>query len=286
MTDPVRSGASLSVLPTGRLAAPKHVTDLTVIFVHGFTANGSYFEVMSDLFQDWGFSTLAFEYDSYQGIDIASQELMERLTPLQKNLRGGFVIVAHSLGGLVVRHFIRTYVLDPIMEGLKGVCTLGTPHGGTLTNNTYLSYLVGWSEWLTEFSPYLRLPTCRTALQLTRKDPEHLINVLNLRDIARPHQVPILSVSGGRPYIELGKGRVADFSANPYLQSKLDSPNDGLVEELSSDLTRVVPNNPNFTHFRDYTDYKKTNHTYLVRNHAIMQHLVDWCRERLAGSTT
>ncbi len=122
-------------------------------------------------------------------------------------------MVAHSLGGLVVRHFMREHVLDPLIEGLKFVCTLGTPHRGTLNDITSLSYLVDWSEWFTEFSPYLRLPTCRTALQLTRSGSK-LIDLLNKKELFLPHLVPILSVSGGKPYIEMGKGWVTDDLAN------------------------------------------------------------------------
>jgi pimeloyl-ACP methyl ester carboxylesterase len=132
MTNPVRSGANLTILPGGRWATPRDLTNPTVIFVHGFTANGSYFDILSEFFRNWGFTSLSFEYDSYVGIDVAARQLEARVRPLRAQLQNGFIIVAHSMGGLVVRRFIREFSQAPFADGLKGVCTLGTPHAGTL----------------------------------------------------------------------------------------------------------------------------------------------------------
>ena len=282
MTNPIRSGSRLTVLPAGRWATPRDISAPTVIFVHGFTANGSYFTELSEWFRNWGFSTLSFEYDSYEGVDVAARHLTERIRPLQKQLRSGFVIVAHSLGGLVVRQFVREFSQTPFADGLKGMCTLGTPHAGTLYDMTFLSYLTSWSDWLTGFNPYFRLPTCRTALQLTRKDEESFIDRLNDLDVQQPHDVPVLSVSGKKPYLEVGNAWLSNNVANRYIQALLSSPNDGLVPEASSDITQVLGNRPGLTHRRDYSDYANTNHTYLVRNQAIAQLAVEWCLERLS----
>lgn len=285
MTDPVRSGANLTVLPGGRWATPRDLTGLTVVFVHGFTANGSYFDVLAEWYRNWGFSTLSFEYDSYEGIDVAAKQLAERIRPLQSHLPNGFVIVAHSLGGLVARQFIRDFSPRPVESGLKGICTLGTPHAGTLDDMTMLSYWASWSDWLTGFNPYLRLPTCRTALQLTGRDDMRLVEKLNSLDVNQPHNVPILSVSGGSPYLEVGKSWVANRTANRYLQSRLTLPNDGLVSESSADITQVLGKQPWLSHSRTYSDHAKTNHTYLVQNQSIAQLTVDWCLQKLPAPT-
>jgi hypothetical protein len=141
-----------------------------------------------------------------------------------------------------------------------------------------------WSDWLTGYNPYLRLPTCRSAMQLTCQDADNLIAELNLLDIQQPHDVPILSVSGGQPFLEVGERWKANLTASVSIQRLLAKPNDGLVPETSSDITQVLGSRPGLTHRNNYSEYANINHTELVRNQEIAQLLVDWCQAQLSAN--
>jgi predicted alpha/beta-fold hydrolase len=53
-----------------------------VIFVHGFTSHGSYMGDLIQYFDDSGFRSFAFNYNSYRGIRNAAQTLFELLDDL------------------------------------------------------------------------------------------------------------------------------------------------------------------------------------------------------------
>ena len=91
----------------------------------------------------------------------------------------------------------------------------------------------------------------------------------------------MLSISGGMPYLEFGNVSNRAWLPNlrnRTLQSLINSlPNDGLVAEANSDLTKISgQSNHLVKHRNDYHDYPKLNHTYLVRNQEVAAILVEW----------
>ena len=278
--DPIRSGASLTNL-FGRWVTPGDVDRPAVVLIHGFTANGSYLLELASFLEEWGYRSLLFEFDSYLGIDTAAVDLAARLLPISDELsQHGLVFVAHSMGGLVARVFIRQAEANtPLSSAIRGLCTLGAPHAGTLNDQTVIRRLADWSDLLTGIYPFLRSPTCRSATQLTGTDSERLIETLNAADRESPLRIPTLTVSGGLGHLEVAPGLVKNHFANQYLQRVLSTPNDGLVTESSADLRAVLGRSDlPIEHFNSYPEYARTNHSYLVRNQTIAQRIVEWCR--------
>jgi hypothetical protein len=112
----------------------------------------------------------------------------------------------------------------------------------------------------------------KSARQLMKKDSPHAY-----LDQIQASSVPLgsvefHSVSGGRPYLTVGTNplftRVINFAIQKYLAG---CENDGLVPESSSDLSGASFGScaAGCQHHRDYSDYKKINHTHLCESHIL-----------------
>lgn len=239
------------------------------IFIHGFTADANYMRDLMHQFDGAGFATFAFEYECFRGIDEAAKSLYQLLALLDggQSISGNrVVLVGHSMGGLVARALI---TLENGARFVRKVITLGSPNAGTLTNATMLRYMANWGEAISGANPRGYSPKCKSALQLLGKDGAHpLVNRLMLPSLA---PVEFYSISGGYNQLDFGKGFWKNFLSNRYLQKHLTSPNDGLVSELSSDLSQAVFSAcaPGCRHINNYPDYSNTNHTYLSNNQSI-----------------
>jgi hypothetical protein len=280
--DVIRSGAELVLARTGKWLTPRDVDANLIVLVHGFTSHGRYLADLAGFLDSHGFCSAIFNYDSYLGIDQAARDLADRIDQVRAPVeRYGFAVVAHSMGGLVARSFSR---ITALRENLRGVVLLGTPNNGTLANREVISYMLDWGDWLTGPNPYARAPFCRSAQQLTSEDPERFISSLNDQDQRDPLGIPMLSISGGRPFLEFGKSNLpyAGIVRNKLLQNLLaERPNDGLVLESSADITRVIEGR-DLTHMNDYNEYPRLNHTYLTRNQAVAGMIVKWLMGRVS----
>src|SRR4051812_15265702 len=109
--DVTTEGAELADTETGEWLTPRGVTGPLVVLVHGFTSHGRYMERLAKQLRGHGYVTAVFNHDSYLGIDVASADLggiLEGFMEVfEKEGNKGFVLVAHSMGGLVARHFAR-----------------------------------------------------------------------------------------------------------------------------------------------------------------------------------
>ena len=96
-----------------------------VVFIHGLFMNGWDMAFMRNRIEDAGFVAHQFSYSStVSSIDEVVQELYDFVEEIDA---GKIHYVGHSLGGLVIRHFLHAYPKSP-----KGrVVTLGTPHQGS-----------------------------------------------------------------------------------------------------------------------------------------------------------
>jgi pimeloyl-ACP methyl ester carboxylesterase len=283
--DAIRAGARLVGMQSDSWVAAGDVTRRAAIVIHGFTADGTYMRQLADYIQRHDYFAVLFEYNSYLGIDYAASLLLEKLQRIQAPLQEhGFVIVAHSMGGLVARHAARTLRGK---SGLKGIVLLGTPNNGTVrgpNKKLVLSYMLDAADALTVPNPFGRLPICRSALQLTCSDDYSLIDGLNAADRIDPHRVPMLSISGGLQFLEVGAqpgNRMLNGLKNVVLQLLInDSPNDGLVPESSSNVAAVLSSLDGAQHRNDYAEYLTTNHTYLDQNQSVADIVVDWIQAR------
>lgn len=275
--DVIRAGAELVRCSSDAWLTPRDITTPVVVLVHGFTSHGRYLKTLGDYLDGHGFLAVLFNYDSFKGIDVAADELAARLAPLTRLVETfGFALVGHSMGGLVARRFARHCSSD-LKNGLRGIATVGTPNTGTL-NSRVIDFMLDWADALTLPHPYNRDPACRSARQLMCTDSEAIVATLNAPNVGDP-RVPMLSISGGLPFLELGsKTNRFSRTKNAVLQRCIGKePNDGLVAEESADL-RAVTQSPqyNVIHRNDYPDFKGTNHTHLVQNQEVANLLVSW----------
>ncbi len=106
-----------------------------VLFLHGWMGKASNFDTMLSLLQkDAGFSSPelnAFDYECPEDVSIPyhAKRVAEEIIRYSEVNGGGTIdIVAHSMGGLVVREILRTY--PDAARRIRRLVTLGTPHYG------------------------------------------------------------------------------------------------------------------------------------------------------------
>lgn len=260
-----------------------------VIFVHGFTAHGSYLSSLAKYFDDNGFNAFIFNYNSYRGIEKAAETLhalVAGINGLSKSDEAAqgiieqrkFSLVCHSMGGLVARAF--TY-RNGACRFINRIVTLGTPHSGTLGNSEILDYFLKWSEFITEAVPSITAKSCLSAQELTSSD--HAPVLLDRLQIGNPaaKDIPVLTISGGKPWLDFGSNMLFNSACNRKLQ-RLLSPgqNDGLVSETSSSLQSSMFTHclPSRLHFRDYPEFSQMNHSNLINNQDLSIRIMGWLK--------
>lgn len=121
-----------------------------VVFVHGFTGSSTSFDNMKQwlVSQGWPSNYLyAIQYSNTTGSSIDNAyELQSFIKTVLRQTKASKVdIVAHSMGGLSTRYYVK------YLEGAQkvdDVVTLGSPHHGTST-----SYFGLWTEGAREMVP-------------------------------------------------------------------------------------------------------------------------------------
>lgn len=258
----------------GALAAPADFDKPNVVlFVHGFTADARYMSHLMSQFADAGFEPLVFNYACFDGIDVAAASLAGLLTDLDAIGDGAinrnrFILVCHSMGGLVGRALISLESGDRFVRKL---ITLGTPHGGTLTEPKFVEYLLAWGESVSGLVQGGFSMRARSALQLVGRDPDKLLERLRLCE-ATKLPVDFFSVSAGLEFIEFGKSGFINRAANLWIQTQMAGlANDGLVAESSSNLSQAQFRRcaPGCVHSPRYPEWARTNHSSLLINYRV-----------------
>ncbi|AUT75689.1 hypothetical protein C2L64_45960 [Paraburkholderia hospita] len=280
--DVIRTGPELTHPENGKWFLASDVHGPVVVFVHGFTAHGRYLARLAEYVGAHGFSPTLFNYDSYRGIDQAALDLEMLLSDIGDEIRReGLFLVGHSMGGLVVRYFVQ-YGTERSKFQVRGIATLGTPHCGTLSKR-HLGHFLDWADSVTMPNPFSRSPACPSAVQLTDASPSGLIGRLNQDAAADERRIPILSISGGLPFLEFGSGSNGGFAGtlrNLVLQRLIgERPNDGLVPESSANVSKAIGSGPHRSHASDYPGYERVNHSYLGRNQQIAGIIVRWLHD-------
>lgn len=275
LDDPARTGSRLRLPRATTWLAPRHVTGPVVILIHGFTADGAYLDELAEYIENSGFVSAVYEYHSYAGIHESAFALSARLAPMAQQLESsGYVLVGHSMGGLVARYF--TCMCR--RAGLKGIALLGTPNRGALRGGSPLvNHMLDWADLFCGApNPWNRGLNCPAGRELIGADDRRILARLDAA--THPNDVPVLSVSGGLSFLEIFEGK-RRLIANRVLQELIDeSPNDGLVGESNADCRRHIATSA-ITHFNKYGDFARTNHSYLHTNQEVGAHLVAWISE-------
>ncbi|UYZ20066.1 esterase/lipase family protein [Mesobacillus jeotgali] len=121
-----------------------------VVFVHGFTGSSSSFDNMKQwlISQGWPSDYLyAIQYSNTTGSSVDNAYELQSFVKniLRKTKASKVDIVAHSMGGLSTRYYVK------YLEGAQkvdDVVTLGSPHHGT--NSSYFGL---WTEGAREMVP-------------------------------------------------------------------------------------------------------------------------------------
>lgn len=134
------------------LLLPKRVDEKRpmVVLVHGLDCNRSNWFPMADLLIGEGFQVAYFTYPSDGPLDESSAMFADEM----RNVRERFPnvplhVLAHSMGGLVARHYVEG---DDYAGGVGNLILIGTPNLGTRWAS-YRIFLEGqehWALWRTE----------------------------------------------------------------------------------------------------------------------------------------
>jgi triacylglycerol lipase len=121
-------------------------TALPVLLIHGYGCNSGYWHWMSQALQAAHITHYAVDmepvFGSIDGYAPLVHEAVQRL--LQESGQQQIVIVAHSMGGLAARAYLR----DHGHAHIARVITLGTPHHGTTIANFGIGINCGEMNWL------------------------------------------------------------------------------------------------------------------------------------------
>ena len=127
MVSPACAGnttANVALEPTG--ANPRE----RVIFVHGICGDGSMWDGMAAYFAQNGFDVRKMSYKPNNARPIEGGEPVAQLREIVGRSPRPIHFVAHSMGGLVVREYLKEEEQHHTLPNVKTVVTLGTPHHG------------------------------------------------------------------------------------------------------------------------------------------------------------
>lgn len=113
-------------------AAPAHLDGRPVLFVHGYFGAAPDFRALRRAVEARGRPSYAIGLGSLHApIESSARVLTEHVMRLVERYRerDGLDIVAHSMGGLVVRRALMDH--PELAARVKTLVTLGTPHAGT-----------------------------------------------------------------------------------------------------------------------------------------------------------
>ncbi len=113
----------------------------TVVLVHGLYVHGLWMQLLEYWLEEAGYQTVNYSYPS---ITRSPAENAEDLHKMLERLDAPVVhFLAHSMGGLIVRHLFHHYP----KQRPGRIVTMGTPHQGSyaarIMHNTGMGYFVG-----------------------------------------------------------------------------------------------------------------------------------------------
>lgn len=111
---------------------PGPTPDRAVLLIHGLDEPGRVWDQLSPALAGRGHAVVRFDYPNDQPATVSAAKLAARLTELRECGVGSIEVVAHSMGGLIMRDALtRPAFEDQARPGVPLVITLGTPHAGS-----------------------------------------------------------------------------------------------------------------------------------------------------------
>ena len=121
-----------SLSPLSPLSPGRQATRRGVVLVHGFLCNRGFWLPWMAALRERGHAHVAVTLEpAFGSIDDYTATIDAAVQRVQEATGMAPVVVGHSMGGLVVRAWLRSLPADSAAARVHRVITLGTPHGGT-----------------------------------------------------------------------------------------------------------------------------------------------------------
>lgn len=118
--------------PLSPLSPGRQATRRGVVLVHGFLCNRGFWLPWMAALRERGHAHVAVTLEpAFGSIDDYTATIDAAVQRVQEATGMAPVVVGHSMGGLVVRAWLRSLPADSAAARVHRVITLGTPHGGT-----------------------------------------------------------------------------------------------------------------------------------------------------------
>ena len=119
----IAAGPFLRRRPTPSVAALPQV-----ILIHGLYNNAGCWLYLARVLSKAGYTVSTYTYSSFRApLDATLRDLNEHIATVER-LAGAPILIGHSLGGMLARKWLAEYDGS---SRIRGVITLGTPHGGS-----------------------------------------------------------------------------------------------------------------------------------------------------------
>jgi len=197
----------------------------------------------------WG-----FQYDPYRTIETSSDLLYSSLIALLGEVKPRLTIIAHSMGGIVARHFLKNHADDFEVGHLV---LLGSPHGGMVSDSCRV-----WEDYLGRFSEFVQLE--RSLVDSPGAKPTGLLGP-GARQLVK-----------GSAFLEdLNQGWTEPYDINALLiageqegrlSACIEGPDDGLVSVESA----VMGFEPHETYSAAETTLVAARHEDLTRDASVL----------------
>lgn len=141
-------------LPSTKQHAPSASSALPVLLVHGYICNHRVWDNMALALRHAGHPVLTIDLEPlFTSIDDYAALVERAVTTLLTQTKARqVVLVGHSMGGLVIRSWLRAHGSERVAR----IITLGTPHQGTRIARTSATpngaQMVWHSTWLAELA--------------------------------------------------------------------------------------------------------------------------------------
>ena len=109
----------------------------TIIFIHGLFMNGVDMSLLRYRFKKSGYDTYQFSYKSTKYTPFENAQKLSEFINFIKCKKINFV--CHSLGGIVLRHYISLYST----QKLNNIVMLGTPNQTSIVAKTITKWMLG-----------------------------------------------------------------------------------------------------------------------------------------------
>jgi pimeloyl-ACP methyl ester carboxylesterase len=100
-----------------------------LILIHGLSTNAGSWLYMAKVLDKTGYNVSTYVYSSFfVSLDAILRGLDEHVATVERQTGQKPILIGHSLGGLLSRKWLEEYNGN---ERVRGIITLGTPHGGS-----------------------------------------------------------------------------------------------------------------------------------------------------------